>query len=557
MAKKKYNTESAIELLQNKFGDKYDYSEVKYINADTPITVICKEHNVTIKNNLYALIKKDNMCPTCNRIKSQQKKLIAKLQNKFGDKYDYSKVRYTTSDGNAIIICPKHGEFKIRYVDLPRHNGCNKCRLENNSQAEFDKWLKEVKEIHKDKFDYSKVKYSGSQNKIILSCSLHGEFETTPEGHKNKSGGCKKCRYMYSKESASIGFDEIEKRSLIIHNSKYTYINDNNAQSHTDNLHIVCPEHGDFIQLVSNHLDGHGCPKCITKTQSKIAEYIESLGFEIKYNYRLGLGRQEVDIFIPSKNIAIEYHGLVWHSYGTTFPNNANERNPNIDKIKYNYLAEQGIQLITIWDIEWNNINKQKIWISLLRNKLGLIPKDNIIGARKCEIREVSNADSKDFLEHNHLQGNNYSKVNLGLYYQDNLMALMTFKKDVTHRAEYELVRFCNKINYQVQGGASKLLKYFERNYNPNSILSYANKRWSDGNLYNSLNFEFVKHTDPSYFYYLDLNKTIHSRNSFQKHMLKNKLEIFDEDKTEMENMFDNKYRILYDAGNFTYIKKY
>ena len=557
MAKKKYNTESAIELLQNKFGDKYDYSEVKYINADTPITVICKEHNVTIKNNLYVLIKKDNMCPTCNRIKSQQKKLIAKLQNKFGDKYDYSKVRYTTSDGNAIIICPKHGEFKIRYVDLPRHNGCNKCRLENNSQAEFDKWLKEVKEIHKDKFDYSKVKYSGSQNKIILSCSLHGEFETTPEGHRNKSGGCKKCRYMYSKESASIGFNEIEKRSLIIHNSKYTYINDNNAQSHSDNLHIVCPEHGDFIQLVSNHLDGHGCPKCITKTQSKIAEYIESLGFEIKYNYRLGLGRQEVDIFIPSKNIAIEYHGLVWHSYGTTFPNNANERNPNIDKIKYDYLAEQGIQLITIWDIEWNNFIKQKIWISLLRNKLGLISKDNIIGARKCEIREVSNADSKDFLEHNHLQGNNYSKVNLGLYYQDNLMALMTFKKDVTHRAEYELVRFCNKINYQVQGGASKLLKYFERNYNPNSILSYANKRWSDGNLYNSLNFEFVKHTDPSYFYYLDLNKTIHSRNSFQKHMLKNKLEIFDEDKTEMENMFDNKYRILYDAGNFTYIKKY
>jgi len=557
MAKKKYNTESAIELLQNKFGDKYDYSEVKYINADTPITVICKEHNVTIKNNLYVLIKKDNMCPTCNRIKSQQKKLIAKLQNKFGDKYDYSKVRYTTSDGNAIIICPKHGEFKIRYVDLPRHNGCNKCRLENNSQAEFDKWLKEVKEIHKDKFDYSKVKYSGSQNKIILSCSLHGEFETTPEGHRNKSGGCKKCRYMYSKESASIGFNEIEKRSLIIHNSKYTYINDNNAQSHSDNLHIVCPEHGDFIQLVSNHLDGHGCPKCITKTQSKIAEYIESLGFEIKYNYRLGLGRQEVDIFIPSKNIAIEYHGLVWHSYGTTFPNNANERNPNIDKIKYDYLAEQGIQLITIWDIEWNNFIKQKIWISLLRNKLGLISKDNIIGARKCHIREVSNADSKDFLEHNHLQGNNYSKVNLGLYYQDNLMALMTFKKDVTHRAEYELVRFCNKINYQVQGGASKLLKYFERNYNPNSILSYANKRWSDGNLYNSLNFEFVKHTDPSYFYYLDLNKTIHSRNSFQKHMLKNKLEIFDEDKTEMENMFDNKYRILYDAGNFTYIKKY
>ena len=501
MAKKKYNTESAIELLQNKFGDKYDYSEVKYINADTPITVICKEHNVTIKNNLYALIKKDNMCPTCNRIKSQQKKLIAKLQNKFGDKYDYSKVRYTTSDGNAIIICPKHGEFKIRYVDLPRHNGCNKCRLENNSQAEFDKWLKEVKEIHKDKFDYSKVKYSGSQNKIILSCSLHGEFETTPEGHKNKSGGCKKCRYMYSKESASIGFDEIEKRSLIIHNSKYTYINDNNAQSHTDNLHIVCPEHGDFIQLVSNHLDGHGCPKCITKTQSKIAEYIESLGFEIKYNYRLGLGRQEVDIFIPSKNIAIEYHGLVWHSYGTTFPNNANERNPNIDKIKYNYLAEQGIQLITIWDIEWNNINKQKIWISLLRNKLGLIPKDNIIGARKCEIREVSNADSKDFLEHNHLQGNNYSKVNLGLYYQDNLMALMTFKKDVTHRAEYELVRFCNKINYQVQGGASKLLKYFERNYKPKSIVTYANRRWSVGNLYNQLGFTFLHNSDPNYFY--------------------------------------------------------
>lgn len=135
----------------------------------------------------------------------------------------------------------------------------------------------------------------------------------------------------------------------------------------------------------------------------------------------------------------------------------------------------------------------------------------------------------------------------------------MTFGKcrfDKKH--EWELLRFCNKLGYHIPGAAGKLLKYFEQNYQPKSLVSYADRRWSRGKVYEALGFIKNHSSSPNYWYF-DNNGSgdLLSRVNFQKHMLKDKLEIFDESKTEVENMRANGYRRIFDCGNLVYEKIY
>ena len=132
----------------------------------------------------------------------------------------------------------------------------------------------------------------------------------------------------------------------------------------------------------------------------------------------------------------------------------------------------------------------------------------------------------------------------------------MTFGKPRFNKEyDYELLRFCNTLNTSVMGGASKLLSYFIKNYNPKSILSYANLRWSMGNLYEKLGFTLISQSSPNYFYFNN-DLILHSRIEFQKHKLKDKLENYNPDLTESENMYNNGYRKIYDCGNLVYEMK-
>jgi hypothetical protein len=101
-------------------------------------------------------------------------------------------------------------------------------------------------------------------------------------------------------------------------------------------------------------------------------------------------------------------------------------------------------------------------------------------------------------------------------------------------------------------GGAGKLLKHFIQKDKPKNIVTYANRRYSEGKLYETLNFKKIGNTSPNYFYFKSGN-ILYSRNSFQKHLLKNKLDLYDENKTEFENMFINGYKVIFDCGNIKY----
>ena len=188
----------------------------------------------------------------------------------------------------------------------------------------------------------------------------------------------------------------------------------------------------------------------------------------------------------------------------------------------------------------------------MINNKLGLNKK---IFARKCVIKEVDLNSSKLFLEENHIQGYTHSKIRLGLYLDDKIVSLMTFGKSrFNKKYEYELIRFCNLCNYNVIGGASKLLKYFIKKYKPKSIISYGNLRFCslNNNVYEKLGFSLIGKSSPNYFYF-DNTFILQSRNKYQKHKLSKLLPDFDENLSEADNMFKNGYRRIYDCGNLIY----
>jgi hypothetical protein len=254
----------------------------------------------------------------------------------------------------------------------------------------------------------------------------------------------------------------------------------------------------------------------------------------------------ELDVYIPEKKLAIEFDGLYWHS-----EESGKDKKYHLNKTEL--CEKQGIQLIHIFEDEW--LMKHDIIKSRLKNLLGIY--DKTIYARKCEIKKVDSKLSKEFQEENHIQGSVNAKIHLGLFYKNELISLITFGKcrfDKKH--EWELLRFCNKLGYHVPGSASKLLKYFEKNYKPKSLVSYADRRWSIGKVYKKLGFKFLHNSNPNYWYF-NKNRKRFSRINFQKYKLKNLLENFDENKTEVENMKANGYNRIFDCGNMVFEKIY
>ena len=192
----------------------------------------------------------------------------------------------------------------------------------------------------------------------------------------------------------------------------------------------------------------------------------------------------------------------------------------------------------------------------MIKSRLGL---NNKIFARKCIIKELKSSECRDFLNENHLQGFCQAKINVGLFYEDELVSVMTFSKPrFNKKYEYELIRFASKRNYTVIGGASKLWKYFVNEYSPKSVITYANRRFSNGDLYYKLGFNLLEIVYPNYFYFKEGDLKLYSRVKFQKHKLKDVLDTFDENLTETENMFNNNYKRIFDCGNlkFEWIKE-
>lgn len=228
------------------------------------------------------------------------------------------------------------------------------------------------------------------------------------------------------------------------------------------------------------------------------------------------------------------------------------DKNYHLNKLKL--ANSKGIKLINIFEDEWQY--KKDIVKSRLLNLIG--ENTNKIYGRDCQIKEIKESRIvSEFLDQNHIQGKVGSKVKLGLYYNDQLVSLMTFGDlrvnmgGVKKENHYELLRFCNKLNTTVIGGASKLLSYFYKNFKCEELTSYADLRWSEGKIYEILGFNKISESSPNYFYTKGDKR--HNRYSFRKSELIKRGE--DSSKTEKEIMKTNGYFRIYDCGNIKFKK--
>ena len=273
----------------------------------------------------------------------------------------------------------------------------------------------------------------------------------------------------------------------------------------------------------------------ISLKEKELLSYVESIyKGPIIENDRSILNGLELDIFLPEKRLAIEFNGNYWHS------SLKHQKGYHLNKTKI--CEEKGIRLIHIFEYEWNN--KRKNIENFLKDQIEI---SNKVYARNCSVKIIDSYEG--FLSENHLQGPDKSKVKIGLFYNDNLVSVMTFTNPrFNKKYEWELSRYACLSGLRVIGGASKLYKFFVNNFNPQSVISYCDKSKSSGNLYKSLEFNYHGDSNPGYVW---VNQTtVLSRYQTQAKRLHEK----GYEGSEDDIMTSLGYFKIYDCGNSIWI---
>lgn len=550
----KRSLKSGTNIFQEKgreiFGNKYDYSKCGYTNWDKLETIICPEHGEFTKSYKEHIVRKRG-CKLCEGVMDDTPSFIYKARIVHNNKYNYDKSVYTGSAKDLIITCPIHGDFNMRPSNhITNKQGCAKCRNEKFSidyRDDLESFIVKSVKKHGLFYDYSLVKYINNKTPVEIVCPVHGSFWCAPGNHYTHGTGCPKCGLIKISEYQKDTKESFIKKAAAKHGDRYNYDKSVYVDCNTE-IEIVCSVHGSFFQKPMFHLRGCGCQSC-AKTESRwegeLKNFIRDLGFVADKNKSL-INPYELDIYVPDKNLAVETNGLFWHS---EYNDSINERY-HLNKTEL--CEKKGIELVHIFEDEWENT--PEIVKSMIRNKLHQTKES--IYARKCVIRSIEPAEANEFLENNHLQGkNNGSSIHLGLYQDRDLVSVMTFgspRQDKSY--DIELYKFCNKINTRVVGAASKLFKHFLANFPYRNVLTYANKRFSRGSLYQHLGFEYVGDTSaPNYWYIHKDHMKRFNRAEFQKHLLKDKLKVFDPELTEVANMHNNNYYRIWDCGSKKY----
>jgi hypothetical protein len=347
--------------IANKLHDNvYEYTEIKKINKVYCFEIVCKTHGIFYKKIQNHIIKKQG-CSLCSKF---TKELFINKSNKIhNNKYDYSLIEYKGSKINVKIICKEHGIFEQTPSNHYKENCPNCSKISKYSQETF---FQKVNKVHDNKYCYDKTIFIDCNTRIEILCKTHGLFIQSPKDHINGNGCYKCCGKIKNTE------DFIEKASLR-HNNLYDYskVKYINARG---KICIICKTHGEFSQSPNDHLNGCGCQKCGLGNYSKISiVWLNNimLNDKIFIQHAENKGEKGIEIngkkykcdgFCEETNTIYEFHGDLWHGNPTKY----NKDDFNILNKKTfgelyqetinreNILKENGYNLITIWESEFN-----------------------------------------------------------------------------------------------------------------------------------------------------------------------------------------------------------
>ena len=256
----KLTTEEFIKKAREMHGDRYDYSKVEYVSYRSKVCIICPKHGEFWQRPDIHLQGKG--CPKCGRERiaasssKSSEQFLQDAKKVHGNKYDYSKAKYVDWQTKVVIICPVHGEFTQFPSSHLQGNGCPKCGKDRTSlRLTNESFIKKAKTVHGNRYDYSKVEYVGNKDKVCIICREHGEF--WQEARMHLSGcGCPICAGRKKMRTS-----DFIKKARSVHGERYDY-SKAEYKGNSEEVCIICPEHGEFWQSASNHLKGFGCKQC-------------------------------------------------------------------------------------------------------------------------------------------------------------------------------------------------------------------------------------------------------------------------------------------------------
>jgi len=420
--------------------------------------------NISKYNLNYLLLSKGNLK------KIQYKKIQASLNETLADE---SKVREIVEKRKATAT-EKYGSWEMMYKDntIKREKTNLQKYGVSNPMLNSDV-VKYSKEKCLEKYGVENAGWTDESKKKIIQTNLERygkEFHTNKYKYTEAFSFDKMANDREQLKEFLISLPEKPNMGKLAEMFKLDYTT---IQKKIKKMKLT-----EYISLLSgtSYYEGY------------VADFIESLGtFNIIRNDRTVLDGLELDIYIPDKNLAIEVNGGYWHS--TQFKEKKYHQNKTI------MCEKKGIRLIHILDSQWKH--QQGIFKSIIRNALKLTP--HKIYARKCEIKNIDAKICGSFLKENHLQGFAPAKHYYGLYFEDEIVQVMTFNNSFkTKGYEAELTRNAIRLNTNIIGGTERLFKHFIRSMDPKSIVSYVDMNIFNGMSYTKLGFTIKHITKPN-----------------------------------------------------------
>jgi hypothetical protein len=519
-------------------------------------------------------------------IKVHTKNKLLYKENKIGDIIQVNVFELTKGSNVKIDVrcdnCPTTN--KISYYDYNRATKdntrkyyCNKCSYIHTQNTISDKYgdgitnvmhIKEVKERHKDSVNSVDFIEADRKRKDTNNDRYGVDYVQQNKDINDKTSKTVEDKYgvkyifhtveNIEKSITSSHTEESNKKrknsnkNRIILNIKNCY--DIDVIDYDGDIYTIYCDKGHEYTTTDITIYNRGtrfkstqCTICnpissFADNENEIVDFLNNINIECERNNRLLIKPKELDIYIPSHNLAIEFNGVYWNS--------DKYRDRNYHRNKFNECVSNGIKLISIWEDDW--VNNKDIIKDIIKKRLNILP-NNILYARKCIIKNVSIDEQKIFLFNNHIQGYVPATYSYGLYLDDMLVSMMTFgKRMIGHCSEdmVEILRYANKIDFGVIGGVEKLFNHFLKNTSYTTIKSFSDPSYFEGSVYNKLGFELKSFNNPSYFYVKNFKR--YHRTKFTKSNLVDSG--YDENLSEYEIMMSIGYHRIYDIGQYVYI---
>lgn len=474
---------------------------------------------------------------------------------------DIELVKKLYSEKKTIDEISKYLHITVKKVSkILKENKILTGRWQGYTKIEKPKTLKRKKEVKPTKkcpyckwFTYDVNNYSHSYAKHILiehNIDIGKHLENFPEDFfffekmiKRREGKiqCKICGKFLS----LIDDRHLQKHGI----TKQEYIEQYGLESIISNS---CKEK--LHNCIEKMYENHDWERFSSTYEKGIQEFLDFNNINYIAHDRDIIKPYELDIFIPSLNKGIEFNGNKFHTewFG------GKSRQYHLSKTKT--CKKAGIKLIHIFEDEYHN--SKEIVFNKIAHLLGIqhsLPK---IMGRKCKIQEIDRFTAEVFLTKYHIQGFDPSTIHYGAFYQDKLIAVMSFLKSGKNENNWELTRFASDYNYICCGIGGKLFKHFIREHNPDSIKSFADRRWTideENNIYIQLGFNFDGYTPPDYKYYnpkVDKYKRFHKFGFRKKTLLKKYPDKLTPEMTETEMVKELGYDRIWDCGLIKYVWK-